>query len=105
MMETKRPFGKIIGIVCGINLLLVLIYTILLMAVVPGQDKEGLAFLFLMAFTVGLHAALCLIAGIVFFIIGKGDIGAAFLLAMLAVGIIGFSACFGGAQFLEGRLW
>lgn len=101
-MEPSRNLGKTIAIVLGINLVMVLIYTLVFGAMIPGNHRDSLGFAIAMAFTVSLHAFLCVVAGVVFWIRDvKGFVGP-FILAALAVALIGFSACFGGATYMTG---
>ena len=89
--------------ICGINLLLLTAYSIGFYLISMAANKgDYLVFLFMMALSIGLHVAACLVAFVVFFLMGHRTYQMGFLLSAFAVALLGFSFCFGG-EYLRGQ--
>lgn len=87
--------------IIGINLALLLLYTIAV--AIYGYDSNGtkynsLGIAIFMLIGSGIHTIILLIMSIVFFIKKDKPKGKAYLLAALLVLVIGFSACTGLAS-------
>ena len=96
--EPERPFFKGFGITVMANLLGLLAYSGLLLMIesaTPGGASDGI-FSFGVLIASFAHAAACLIASIVLFILKRADLGTGFLLSALVIPLIGFSFCLGG---------
>jgi hypothetical protein len=89
--------------VVGINLMVLLAYTVILM-VATEVRREDLGFPILMMLLIGGHAIVCLLTAIVLFIMQKPNYGVAFIVAFLAVPLIGASFCFGGIALRSSTL-
>lgn len=86
--------------VAGINLLILLAYTLLCNLVSNSNGNEkGLEVAILMMVAVILHVGVLLLAMLIFFINKKNVEGRTFLLSALIVLVIGFSACLGSMSF------
>lgn len=88
---------NIIKKVAGVNLIMLVGYTLLINLVSHGQDK-GLAVAMFMAFAVGLHVLVCFLAMIYNFVNKNKPLGRAWLLTGGIVLVVGFSACLGTAS-------
>jgi uncharacterized BrkB/YihY/UPF0761 family membrane protein len=84
--------------IAGINLGILLLYTLFAGFGSRGQSHAQLGVLMLMAFAVSVHVAVCLLAMIYMFVNKKRDEGRAWLLTAGLVLVIGFSACYGAAS-------
>jgi len=85
--------------IAGINLLVILVYSVLIriMSMGGGHNEEGLAVMILSAFAVGIHVITCLIASGVSYSDKKKEVGKAWLLSAGIVLLVGFSTCLGNA--------
>jgi hypothetical protein len=81
--------------IVGINLAILLMYTLLTHFGVKEQNEAYLAKMMMMAFAVGLHVVVCLLAMVYMFVNKKRPEGRAWLLSAGLVLVIGFSACLG----------
>jgi hypothetical protein len=82
--------------VLGWNMVALAGYTAIFYFLLLTKLTDSITSGFLMMVTVGLHAAACFLASLVFYFIGKTEYGSAFLLTTLVAGLVGFSVCFGG---------
>ncbi len=82
--------------VLGWNMVALAGYTAIFYFLLLTKLTDSISSGFLMMVTVGLHAAACFLASLVFYFIGKTEYGSAFLLTTLVAGLVGFSVCFGG---------
>jgi hypothetical protein len=82
--------------IVGINLLILVIYSLLIHFTSSGGEEE-LVILVLSAFAVGGHVAITVIVALVYFFSRNAPMGKAFLLSALVVLVVGFSACLGSA--------
>jgi hypothetical protein len=82
--------------VVGMNLVVLLLVTGLLMGWDALTGTDGGWFLGGMLFLLPTHVFGCLITAIVMFATNRTPSGLAWLVAMLVVAIVGFSACWGG---------
>ncbi len=94
-MREGSPFGKIIGI----NLLVLLIYSvgIKVLAVLQG-DSDPMGFTLLMALAIAAHASIDLLAALVLGIAGRRDAALGFLASAPLVLLVGGGMCFAGAN-------
>jgi hypothetical protein len=97
-MEPQPNTSKTLGLVVGINLAVLLAYSVGMYFLGTDGSSENLSFLIGMMVSIALHCVACLIASIVFFIIGRNNFALAFLLSTFVVGIVGFSLCYGGSS-------
>lgn len=88
--------------ILGINLLILLAYTLILLAASGSGSSAGMNFGILMMMAVPFHAIINLILAVVFFIKKDNPSGVAFLISMAVVGVVGFSSCLGGLTIVEG---
>lgn len=86
--------------ILGINLIVLLIYTLLSLAISGTEYEAGMSFGIMMMLAVPAHAAINLILAVVYFIRKNNAAGLACLISVGGVGLIGFSACFGGMSVL-----
>ncbi len=87
-----REMGKVVGI----NLAVLLVLTGVFMAIDTASNAQGGTVLGGMLILVPLQTVGCFITALVSFIMGKQNYGLAFIVAALAVAVIGFSVCWGG---------
>ena len=92
--QTKNTVMNQIKKIAGINLALLLAYTLLINLVSQGHER-GLAVVIFMAFAVGLHVTVCFLAMIYGFVNKNKPLGRAWLLTGGIVLVVGFSACLG----------
>ena len=88
---------NIIKKIAGINLILLLVYTLLINLASTGHER-GMQVAVGMMMAVGLHVAVCFIAMIYGFVNKNKPLGRAWLLTGGLVLVIGFSACLGSAS-------
>ena len=81
--------------IAGINLGILLLYSLFAGVGSKGQNHAQLGALMMMAFAVGLHVMVCLLAMVYMFVNKKRPEGRAWLLSAGLVLVIGFSACLG----------
>ena len=86
--------------VAGINLLILLIYTILVNVGSTGRDR-GMQIMFMLMILIVLHVAVNFIASLIFFAKRDKVTGRNFLLSSLIVLLIGFSSCFGAMYYVD----
>jgi uncharacterized membrane protein YozB (DUF420 family) len=85
--------------VVGINLLILLAYTLLCNLVSNSNGNErGMEVAILMMVAVVIHVGILLLAMLIFFIRKNNAEGRTFLLSALIVLVIGFSACLGSTS-------
>lgn len=88
--KEKKPAGNITMYVIGINLLILILYTIIFRTSGRGEDV-----LFGMAFIIAFQCIFNLIAGVILISFRKLErYGRACFLSALVVLLIGFSTCF-----------
>ena len=83
--------------VAGINLIILLIYTLLTNVSTTGGER-GLQIAIVLAMLIVLHTGINFVVSIAFFIKRNKIAGRNFLLSALIVLVIGFSACLGSAS-------
>ncbi len=83
----------------GINLGLLVFYTVLIKVMTMGE-KAGLGYVILMLLLVSGHTFINFIASIVQFTRGDRENGKTLLLCTGVVLVVGFSACIGGASLV-----
>lgn len=88
--------------VVGMNLLILFLFAAIVLAYSWNDTGHmaGIGYAIMMMYFVGFQVFVNLILGVIAFIQKKNASGKAFLLAMLAVAIIGASSCFGGMILL-----
>jgi hypothetical protein len=89
--------------IVGINLVILLVYTILIQVwEISGEgiDHAGLATLIFMMIAIGAQVAINLIISVIYFLKNNSDLGKAFLLSTIVVLLVGFSSCWGSAMLL-----
>jgi hypothetical protein len=91
-----KPLKKI----AGINLLVLLAYSILIRVLSSGGGKQGAAMgiLIMSAFAVGIHVIICLLVTVVEYGNRSKEVGRAWLLSSGIVLLVGFSTCLGNAS-------
>ena len=91
---------KHLGKILRINLLILLAYSLLILALTyatsSGDPYAAMGFAFFMMGTIGLHVLVNLIIAIVKFVQKDKERGQSHLISMLVVGVVGFSSCLGG---------
>ena len=87
-----KPLNKI----AGINLLIMLLYSVVIRVISGGKGGGSMGILILSAFAVGIHVFICLIVAATN-IEKKSGLGKAWLLSSGLVLLIGFSTCLGNA--------
>jgi hypothetical protein len=95
-----REVGKIVGI----NIAILIAYTIILGATDLMTGGNQGYFLFGLMILPVIHAAIDFVLAIVYLVIGRQERGLGFLLSVLVVPLIGFSTCLGGADFFQFRI-
>ena len=91
-----KPLKKI----AGINLAILLAYTVLLGVVThesSGQYK-GLGTMMALAVAISLHVCVTIILSLYYFVRSNNPNGKAYLLSSLLVLVVGFSACVGAGS-------
>ena len=88
-----KPLNKI----AGINLLIMLLYSVVIRVISGGKGGGSMGILILSAFAVGIHVFICLIVAAKMNIEKKSGLGKAWLLSSGLVLLIGFSTCLGNA--------
>lgn len=78
----------------GINLIILVAYTLLINLVSQGHER-GLAVVIFMAFAVGLHVVVAFLGMLYGFVNKNKELGRAWLLTCGIVLVVGFSACLG----------
>lgn len=87
--KENKPSGNITMYVIGINLLILILYTINLRISGRGEDV-----LFGMAFIIAFHCIINMVVGVILLAFSKFErYGRACLLSSLVVLLIGFSTC------------
>ena len=84
--------------VAGLNLLLLIVYTMLTNLLSSGQEKGIQVAILLMMFLI-VHVGALLLAALYYFVRRNITAGRNFLLSSLIVLVIGFSACLGSMSF------
>lgn len=87
--------------IAGINLLILLAYTVIIFAVNVNGSGRSLGILATAMVVIGIHVFINVILAIIFFIQKDKERGMAFLLSSLIVLVIGFSSCFGSALLAD----
>jgi hypothetical protein len=83
--------------VAGINLAILLIYTLIANATATGHER-GLQVMVLLAMLIAVHTGIVFLISIIHFASKNKVAGRNFLLSALIVLVIGFSVCFGSAS-------
>ena len=92
-----KPLNKILLI----NGIIMLIYAIAIIPVVETEKAyAGIGFMLFMMYAVGIQTVVNLIIGIYHFVMKNNERGRYFLLSALLIGVVGFSACFGGGALI-----
>ena len=91
---------KNVKTIVGINLLVILAYSILLRISVNNGHNPVASFGILLgsAISVGVHVLVCLVIATITFSKEDGQLGKAWLLSSGIVLLVGFSACLGNAM-------
>ena len=84
--------------IAGINLGILLLYTVVSNLGSRGQNEASLQVAMMMLVFVGLHVIFCLLAMVYMFANKKRPEGRAWLLSAGLVLVIGFSACLGSSS-------
>ena len=84
--------------IAGLNLLIMLIYTLLVSVLSTGNQWQ-MSFMIFMAVLIAVHVGINFIASLIFFVQRNRNMGRNYLLSALLVLAIGFSTCFGIASF------
>lgn len=87
---------KSVSKITGVNLAIMLIYSLLIRLNSTGNDK-ALGILIFSAFVITVHVLILLIICAVFYAGGQKEQGRAFLLSSGLVLLIGFSSCWANA--------
>lgn len=88
---------KNVKTIVGINLLVILVWSILIRTWVTGGNIHSVSILEASAYAVCLHVVACMaIAGIAF-LLKKHEVAKTWLLSAGVVQLVGFSACLGNA--------
>jgi hypothetical protein len=92
---------KSLARIAGINLLVLLGYSILIRLLNGGggHNDGAMGILLMSAFAVGLHVVICLIVTAVEYGNKAKELGRAWLLSSGVVLVVGFSTCLGNASF------
>ena len=92
-----KNFGKI----AGINIALLLAYSVVIRIIANSESKSSndrsLSIVVFSAFVVGFHVAACLLIMIIAFATGRRESGQAWLATTGVVLLVGFSVCLGNA--------
>ena len=93
----EKPFSKV-GKIVGINLAILLAFGLVMLIPSLGSSDQyaGMGYGIGMLMLVPAQILVNLVVGIVYFTKKNQEMGKAYMLAMLAVAVIGTSACFGG---------
>ena len=83
--------------ILGINLLILLIYTLVINFTASGNQKHY-DILFFLAFSIAAQVVINIILCIVYFTKKNNQLGKAFLLSAGVVLVVGFSACMGSTN-------
>jgi len=90
-----KPINKI----AGINLAVLLIYSLLIRLANRGNANDGaLGIMIMSAFVIGFHVVICLIVAAVTYGGKHGESAKAWLLSSGIVLLVGFSTCLGNAN-------
>ncbi len=86
--------------IAGINLLVLLAYSVVIRLVSSGGGKQDttMGILIMSAFAVGIHVFICLIVTAKAYANSSKDTGRAWLLSSGIVLLVGFSTCLGNAS-------
>ena len=96
-LKTKSTAMNIIKKIAGINLIVLVAYTLLANLSFHGAERT-LGVAIVMAYAVGLHVVICFLAMLYGFVNKNKPLGRAWLLTGGLVLVIGFSACLGSAS-------
>lgn len=88
--------------ILGINLAVLLLYSLLSLAISSVESQAGMSFGLLLMMAVPFHAVINLILAVIFFIRKNNAAGLACLISVGGIGLIGFSVCLGGVAALGG---
>jgi F0F1-type ATP synthase assembly protein I len=100
-MENNAQPTHVMAKVVGLNLVALLVVMVSLM-VWDALDGGGGGWVFGgMIFWLPVHVLVCLVTCIVMFATKRTPQGQAWLVAMFVVGIVGFSACWGGMMIMS----
>lgn len=93
------------GRIVGINLLIMAVYTVLSFGIfiMDSDQYAAMGYGIFMMGLIGVHALVLLIMGIIFFVKKENNKGKIYLISLLVVLLVGFSACFGGMAAFDLR--
>jgi hypothetical protein len=83
--------------IAGINLVILLLYSILIRVFSGGGREASLGIMIMSAFVIGLHVLICLIITAATYGNKNKELGKAWLLSTGIVLLVGFSTCLGNA--------
>ena len=93
-----KPLNKILII----NGVIMVLYFIFGLFANQGDDHyAGLGYMIIMMIAVAIHVVISLLIGVYHFVQKNNEMGRYFLLSALLIGVVGFSACFGGGTLLS----
>ena len=81
--------------IAGINLLILLIYSVVIRFAVGRSGDGSLGIMIFSAIAVGLHVVFCLLIAVAMYVEKSRGLGKAWLLSSGLVLLIGFSVCLG----------
>lgn len=89
--------------IVGINLAIMLVYTLLMQAWAQSVDEHyiSLGVLLFTMYIVGAHVVVNLVVSLFYFFKNNKDMAKAFLLSTVIVLLVGFSSCWGNAMLSE----
>lgn len=90
------------GKIVGINLIIMAVYTVICFGIFIADSDQyaGMGYGIFMMGLIGLHVVALLILAIVFFVRKENTKGKAYLISLVVVLLIGFSACLGGMSVM-----
>lgn len=91
MFKSMKPFHKVLVI----NLIILIVYFFLYIAYHVTQSNNDGYDIILLAMFIGLHFIAAVLAGILFLITGKKEVGLALVLSAFLALVVGFSGCYG----------
>jgi len=89
---------KSLGRIAGINILVILAYSAIILLMVGRGSEAGMGIALMSAVAVGAHVLICLVAAAMKFSDKKKELGRAWLLGAGIVLLVGFSTCLGNAS-------
>ena len=92
---------KEVVIIVGINLAILLAYSVVFYFESTSYHSGGFGYAVMMMLAVGAHSLSCLIIAIVLLLMKRKKSSNGFAIACLAVALIGFSFCLGGGKLAD----